>query len=225
MECPFAEAGCKIDIRRHQFGDHMTTSLQQHLLMLMIDYRETKDKLNEMENELHETKTRLCETESKLTMAIDYIAWSNKLQKSGDFVKIQMPKFSEYCRSGKIWYSPPFYYREGYKMCLAVYANGIGKGAGTHVSVVILLLKGEYDDQLKWPMNSCGTHYVQRDAPEGSYQFLVCLSLQRQEVNEYEQIDRQDRFCALNNEALQLVNDCLTFNVKYANCCLKVWIV
>ena len=32
-----------------------------------------------------------------------------------------MPKFSEYRRSGKVWHSPPFYYRGGYKMCLKEY--------------------------------------------------------------------------------------------------------
>ena len=35
-------------------------------------------------------------------------------------------------------------------MCLAVYANGVGKGAGTHVSVLLrLLLSGCHDDNLK----------------------------------------------------------------------------
>jgi hypothetical protein len=50
-------------------------------------------------------------------------------------MEIIMPSFSlsSYRRSGKVWYSPPFYYGEGYKMCLAVHANGVGAGAGTHV--------------------------------------------------------------------------------------------
>ena len=35
-------------------------------------------------------------------------------------------------------------------MCLRVDAND-GDGAGTHVSVHVCLMRGEHDDQLKWP--------------------------------------------------------------------------
>ena len=36
-------------------------------------------------------------------------------------------------------------------MCLNVYANGFGDGKGRHVSVFTCLMKGENDDNLKWP--------------------------------------------------------------------------
>ena len=36
-------------------------------------------------------------------------------------------------------------------MCLKVYANGNGVGMKTHVSVFLYMMKGEYDDSLKWP--------------------------------------------------------------------------
>ena len=36
-------------------------------------------------------------------------------------------------------------------MCIRVDANGEGVGAGTHVSVYVYLMKGEYDDRLRWP--------------------------------------------------------------------------
>ena len=51
------------------------------------------------------------------------------------------------------WYSPPFYsHPRGYKLCLSVDANGSGTGKGTHVSVYVLLMRGEFDDQLQWPL-------------------------------------------------------------------------
>ena len=37
-------------------------------------------------------------------------------------------------------------------MCFSVEANGFGRGKGTHVSVYLCLLKGEYDDTLMWPV-------------------------------------------------------------------------
>ena len=47
-------------------------------------------------------------------------------------------------------YSPPFYTGPGgYKMRICV--NGNSGGAGTHVSVYVNLMVGEYDDRLSWP--------------------------------------------------------------------------
>ena len=45
VQCPFAEAGCKEDLRRCQLEDHMTSSIQQHLLLLMIDHKKLKEQL------------------------------------------------------------------------------------------------------------------------------------------------------------------------------------
>ena len=51
-------------------------------------------------------------------------------------------------------YSPPFYTAEqngGYKMCLFLYLDGDGGGKGTHLSLYVAVMKGEYDGQLTWP--------------------------------------------------------------------------
>ena len=40
---------------------------------------------------------------------------------------------------------------QGYKICLRVEANGCGLGEGTHVSVFICFMRGEFDESLKWP--------------------------------------------------------------------------
>ena len=38
-----------------------------------------------------------------------------------------------------------------YNMCIDVYPNGYSDGQGTHVSVFVYILKGDNDDNLKWP--------------------------------------------------------------------------
>ena len=51
-------------------------------------------------------------------------------------------------------YSPPFYTgRNGYKMCIWAYLNGVGIGFHTHLSIFFVLMKGEYDPLLKWPFD------------------------------------------------------------------------
>ncbi|XP_066466982.1 TNF receptor-associated factor 1 [Tiliqua scincoides] len=48
--------------------------------------------------------------------------------------------------------SPAFYTaRYGYKMCLRIFLNGEGTNRGSHVSLFLVLLKGDYDALLQWP--------------------------------------------------------------------------
>ena len=36
-------------------------------------------------------------------------------------------------------------------MCLSVWPKGVGSDKGTHLGVFFHLMRGEFDDQLKWP--------------------------------------------------------------------------
>ena len=62
---------------------------------------------------------------------------------------------SEYRRkkaATRLFQFPSFYtHPKGYHVELRVYANGHGTGEGTHVSVYVAMLEGEYDAELKWP--------------------------------------------------------------------------
>ena len=61
-----------------------------------------------------------------------------------------MPNFEQKKLTNTPWHSPSFYSR-GYRMCLRVYANGCGDGMNSDISVFVCMMKGDYDDQLKWP--------------------------------------------------------------------------
>ncbi len=64
----------------------------------------------------------------------------------------RMINYSEFLRTGKIWYSAPFYVADGYKMCLSVNAKGSGIGTGMFISISLCLMQGEFDDELNWPI-------------------------------------------------------------------------
>ena len=65
----------------------------------------------------------------------------------------KMPQFSLLKDCSTTWQSPGFYTHPcGYRMCILVYPNGIGKVKGTHVSVCLCLMKGDFDDTLTWPI-------------------------------------------------------------------------
>ena len=49
-------------------------------------------------------------------------------------------------------HSPPFFTDQyGYKFMIVAFPNGNGSGEGTHLSLYVRLLVGEYDSLLKWP--------------------------------------------------------------------------
>jgi TNF receptor-associated factor 4 len=59
-------------------------------------------------------------------------------------------KKNEECHDTQPFYTHP----SGYKMCLVVYFNGNQEGKGTHLSVYLKVLPGEFDEILAWPF--CG---------------------------------------------------------------------
>ena len=64
-----------------------------------------------------------------------------------------MQDFSKHKREGYEWLSEPFYTGSaGYKLCLGVFANGYGDVHG-YMSVFIHLMKGEFDNRLRWPVS------------------------------------------------------------------------
>lgn len=62
-------------------------------------------------------------------------------------------------------YSPPFYTSPtGYKLCIRLYLNGDGTARGTHASIFLVVLRGEFDQIITWPF---------------SYNIAFCLCDQR----------------------------------------------
>ena len=48
--------------------------------------------------------------------------------------------------------SPPFYTsRYGYKLCLSLFPLGYAEGSFSHVSLDLMIMRGEFDDHLLWP--------------------------------------------------------------------------
>lgn len=48
------------------------------------------------------------------------------------------------------WYTAP----DGYRLCTHLYLNGNGTGFGTHISIFLSVMKGEFDRILLWPLKS-----------------------------------------------------------------------
>lgn len=70
----------------------------------------------------------------------------------------KMPSFNHHKTTGALFFSSSFYTSQGgYKMCIRVVANGDGQGQETHISVYAVVVKGDYDDNLEWPIRGTVT--------------------------------------------------------------------
>ena len=100
-------------------------------------------------------------------------------------VNIVIDNFEEHRKSNDKLCSAPFYtHLGGYRMCLKVDANGHGRGKGTLVTVFVHLMRGGFDDLLKWPFRGEVTIQLRKTVPphyqkifllnEGTPDLLVC---------------------------------------------------
>ena len=132
IECPFSSAGCTVQLPRREMEAHEDLAMRQHLRMVM--------------SLLQSKPTQEPSGPSPSTNNSQYLFNMPPVEFTiGDFFKMK--------ESNAEWISPPFYTHPcGYKLCLVVYPNGLYRGKGTHLSVLLGLLEGKYDDCLSWPM-------------------------------------------------------------------------
>ena len=101
---------------------------------------------------LHKTEVLFRETTKKLEEKIS--ALENKPLQCQEVFTWKISGFSEKNTTGSKIHSAPFYTGEnGYKVRLRLYPNGIGSGKNTHLSLFLVVMKGEYDPILPWPFH------------------------------------------------------------------------
>ena len=111
-------------------------------------------KCRELENEVEELKMK--PPDLQIVQSVGATSKQPDTYVTGTYKPLgatfTMTNFEEYKRDNDSWFSPHFYtHPRGYKMCLGVFANGLDKGKGTHVSVFVHMMRGEFDDDLRWP--------------------------------------------------------------------------
>ena len=131
IPCQFAFAGCKTKTQRQSMKDHLDDSKDEHLEMTALECTNLKAELVD------------------LKLVVGRIASKPLFSQPPDFI---MDDFERLREDNEEWYSSSFYtHIGGYKMCLNVTADGWDTGEGTHVSVSVYMMKGEFDSHLKWP--------------------------------------------------------------------------
>ena len=137
--------------RKEEFFGELTknmTRLEQELQRKEELFGGLTEKVSKLEQELQRKE----ELFGGLTEKIKRLEREEDIQHTF----IYMPNFETRKEASEPWDSQPFYSHPslGYKMCLRVYANGARYRKGTHVSVRMYLMRGEFDDHLKWPFRA-----------------------------------------------------------------------
>ena len=138
-------------------------------------------------------------------------------------IEFTMTDFECYKEHNDRWLSPSFYtHAEGYRMCLAVFANG---HRGTHIALFVHLMRGLFDNSLKWPFQGVITIQLLNQRGSGTHheQQLVFTSHDRANRVTAQVMDERygfDRFISQDrlgyNQATDsqyLYNDCLRFRL------------
>ena len=162
ISCPMGYAGCDVRSIRKDMNAHLEQEAVGHLLLQarkqslllanMENLHKENEKLRSIIGEIREEKQyleqRLTDFEAKIGTPLTRYRQPMKI------VEFVMKDFEKLKREFTSWYSPPFYtHRHGYKMCLQVNANGQGQGKGTHVSTYLHMMRGEFDEGLRWPFH------------------------------------------------------------------------
>ena len=143
----------------------------------------------EKDRETRELKTALDKAQHTLEMQEKRLSLAEQLSHTltrdlgvlRQFIPSPLPltftinKVSQLRQSDKWWYSRPFYsHVQGYKFGMFVFCNGVLDGKGTHMSVFLYLVRGEYDNDLDWPFRGNVTiHLLNQRSDRQHYQKVI----------------------------------------------------
>ena len=145
VECPHKMAGCTSVVKRKDLKGH-TSDKDYHLQALMDSHAAAMEQLYGI------IRHGLGSNVSSIPLA--FRPW---LQNTFTCYPIpawviKMEGFQKKKESMKRWHSDPVYsHFGGYQMCIGVNATNDRDGKGTHVSLYVFLMRGDNDDNLKWP--------------------------------------------------------------------------
>ena len=144
---------------------HLDSATRVHLDLACVKLKNTEDELDKVKNQLRDIEDKFDKTVTLLngTMAASKKAMGllelSRVKHTNVFLW-RIDGFSQILKKAKnegkeIIYSDPFYTKTetdgfGYKLKVLIYPDGTGDGKNTHLSVFIIIMKGEYDAILPW---------------------------------------------------------------------------
>ena len=177
VSCDFHYAGCGVQLSRKDMPTHLSESIVHHLSLLAVHNQKRIDKLE------HET----CALKEALVRKDKKIAELERKLAPSFPITFTMTNFSHHKRDHTTWYSPLFYtHPHGYLVRLQVTANY--KSAGTRMTIGAHLMRGEFDEFLRWPFQGILVFEMMNQLNDGEhYRYAYSQSTLRVTTEEPDQ--------------------------------------
>ena len=126
-----------MQFQRRERESHLQSDMQLHLDLACVRLINTEEKLRATQEKISALENRPLPCHNKYTWKIN--------------------GFQEILRRAKVGlqdviHSDPFYTEQcGYKIEMRLHPNGKESGENTHLSLYLVIMKGEYDAILRWP--------------------------------------------------------------------------
>ena len=144
VQCKFADVGCPAIVK--------LADLQEHEQNDRLHLQLTKENVLELTQILKERETRFkvfIKQRNKVLADLHHSMLTCARYKGPTTLKFR--EFDMHKLQDKLFTSPKFYLKTGYRFQLVVYANGRNHGANTHISVYLGITEGQDDEYLTWP--------------------------------------------------------------------------
>ena len=219
VNCDFQHLGCELRLPRKQMPVHIEKRVVYHQSLQATFNKRISASMAKLE----EDNKRLKQQVVKLSRDLELQQICAPLCP----VEFTITDFTGLKENNVYWFGPPFYTApKAYKMCFSVYINGFGRGQNTYVSVYTQLMRGEFDDRLKWPFQ--GSVDIQLLSQEQGTHFTKTFDyssyLAKDGGERITKGDRSTKKCGfsmfISHSNLQpnyLKNDCLKFCINVRN--------
>lgn len=167
VECEFAFAGCKEKFLRDDQDNHSEKAQKQHFSMLVKECSRMKRKIEETDEEmktlknafLNEQRTKqkqVKKLEHKMKEMEATLGETAGSLESRFFFRFPLyftvTNFKQQRVNNYKCFSPSKRtHPKGYKFEIVIHPNGVGEGAGTHVSISLRPIQTLIDNPQKWP--------------------------------------------------------------------------
>ncbi len=168
INCDFHHVGCTETLLRRDMSEHLKENLTKHMSLLAISHAKQRDEIatcccTSQQAQIERNKKEIAElTEQNAHLKsmnenlyanfpsyFTNIRWSQRAIPSIPVLPLE--NFAA-VGSKDMWHSDAVYtHYQGYKICLGVYTCGTESGTGSHVSVFVCFMMGEFDNTLVWP--------------------------------------------------------------------------
>ena len=164
VACTYAIAGCQEIVKRKNLKKHLKDK-DQHLDTVMASHLALSFLVRDILTTVNSGSQQKVEA-TRLPLAFrPWLQTTPTCYPRPPWV-IKMEGFQEKKENDEVWYSDPVYsHIGGYKMCLKVHANG----KGNSISMQILLMTGDNDDNLKWPFKGTITVSLLNQLEDGQH--------------------------------------------------------